>query len=1022
MNRSTVFRFWSFLIFLLFAVSVSSAEKEEKTNIRFPITLETANASFEEMRPFAQLLLEISERRRRTVYIPNYQKIFNGININFVNVGKGNLTFQRRDIVSIDKIPIVVSRIYDSSSSTGDFGPAWALGIGEEILVISPDLIDYRDESGSHTKFKKTRVGYTAVTPHPTDVYSFNKIGPDFVVQMKTGLSKSFSRDGDRYVLRRVTDQYNNFIEFRYQQGRLSNITSTNGRSISILRNSQNYISSIHDELGRTVRYQYDDLGRLKSVFDLGNNLWTYEYQRISSYLTAALGPKKEIDIAAIYDSQKVSEIFVRGISTQFEYDEYLNVTAVTDANGGISKYEQDSNGITVKVVNTVGRTSSIVLDRKNRVRLLRTDGTVYARFKYRNDGLLRQSYVMGEFGYEKNKFSYDKNGRLTAVKSSNDENVTEVKYQENNQRLDVTKAGNRETYSFSDTGSLIGFESENKKYDFSPNRFGLPGHVRTDALTILRLDYYNSGRLENASFANGEKQSYTYDNVGTRKTLTHPLKQDVEYLYSPSGSLEHVFNRLPDGRSNETHYVLDDAQRLTKIISDPASFSLEYDESGRLVKLIGSDPVLEFGYDKLGRFTNVKGGGESLTYRYQNGERNIVEAIDTFTDVGLSGNVISGMTFGGLYDVVLSRSIPSAYQAVHFDKNLREFRVLGEFGITLPNRSYKSAIERMRITSSSKTSSHPSDSFSSPSNVFFIPPEFWAINCNVCPPSDPMSVPINPTLEVRSTRMTLSIKKLTASIAACGGGGETICLLSMFGAPQHLCVGKTTTLFAIVIPTVLDEDLITWSQNGFSFTFPSGTIGPITTVKAISEANSKVTANLTSGSYLCSASRTIPTIKNKRTVFDELLSSSTCPEKQQESSLNYFDIDGCSTPTGQNPTGDLFVNPGTSAAFGSVQGHVPYGTTPANLPCNNHDVCYQTCNSNKTTCDNQFGTNMTAVCSNAFSGPCPFSLPLQCILRTEALQTCAISTAAYQLTVSIVGGVLAYRPRQLEYCDCCPP
>src|SRR5207245_6175659 len=77
---------------------------------------------------------EFSSRARANVYFANAQTIFNGVQFNFVNVGAGNLTFLRRDMVTSGRIPLVLARVYDSrGKGTMDFGPGWRLSAAETI-------------------------------------------------------------------------------------------------------------------------------------------------------------------------------------------------------------------------------------------------------------------------------------------------------------------------------------------------------------------------------------------------------------------------------------------------------------------------------------------------------------------------------------------------------------------------------------------------------------------------------------------------------------------------------------------------------------------------------------------------------------------------------------------------------------------------------------------------------------------------------------------------------------------------
>src|SRR5215813_14520234 len=65
---------------------------------------------------YVEQAAEFSSRARANVYFPNPQSIFRGAQFNFVNTGTGNLTFLRRDLVASSRIPLILARVYDSSS------------------------------------------------------------------------------------------------------------------------------------------------------------------------------------------------------------------------------------------------------------------------------------------------------------------------------------------------------------------------------------------------------------------------------------------------------------------------------------------------------------------------------------------------------------------------------------------------------------------------------------------------------------------------------------------------------------------------------------------------------------------------------------------------------------------------------------------------------------------------------------------------------------------------------------------
>lgn len=110
-------------------------------------TSETA----ERFRDYVQDANEFSERRRLQVLFPNPQHEKLGIQVDLVNVGAGNLTFSRRDIVTVGRVPVGISRVYDSNlvQESADFGPGWTW-IGEETLVVdrAGKALTYNQESG----------------------------------------------------------------------------------------------------------------------------------------------------------------------------------------------------------------------------------------------------------------------------------------------------------------------------------------------------------------------------------------------------------------------------------------------------------------------------------------------------------------------------------------------------------------------------------------------------------------------------------------------------------------------------------------------------------------------------------------------------------------------------------------------------------------------------------------------------------------------------------------------------------
>lgn len=153
-------------------------------------------------------------------------------------------------------------------------------------------------------------------------------------------------------------------------------------------------------------------------------------------------------------------------------------------------------------------------------------------------------------------------------------------------------------------------------------------------------------------------------------------------------------------------------------------------------------------------------------------------------------------------------------------------------------------------------------------------------------------------------------------------------------------------------------------------------------------------------------------------------------------------EIDGCSSPAVQDvmqrnvqlgmyqPFGLLNVG-GTSTAFGrDLGGDVANADAAGVLPCNQHDVCYQTCHQEdsgganqavgRAACDDAMKAGMDAVCETAYPEPSPASLtPAQRVSYRDQREDCLAQSQRYWRALRLAGGG-AYAERQTQYCKCC--
>lgn len=148
----------------------------------------------------------------------------------------------------------------------------------------------------------------------------------------------------------------------------------------------------------------------------------------------------------------------------------------------------------------------------------------------------------------------------------------------------------------------------------------------------------------------------------------------------------------------------------------------------------------------------------------------------------------------------------------------------------------------------------------------------------------------------------------------------------------------------------------------------------------------------------------------------------------RQQNLTRLHEIDGCSGGIAQDPTnyGGLYIPYITgrqqynreSTRFGQPQPNVSHNNLNQvmNLPCNKHDICYQTCGTTQQQCDDQMLEDMNTVCNNAYPQNCNLQSQDECEDYFEERNLC------FELANRVHTGLRnfgsgAFEERQTQYC-----
>ncbi len=686
---------------------------------------------------YVEHVSELSSRARANVYFANPQSIFRGVQTSFVNVGTGNLTFLRRDLVAAGRIPLVFARVYDSSGKgSADFGPGWILSAAESIKVADGKAHLFT-ENGSTIDFVK--IGETTFgleREYPSDYLELRLVDATTLeAKLRTGFSKQFQLLGDAFRLVKVTDRNGNEVKLSYSNGLLNKIENAN-HSITVIRNAKGRILSAQDDQSRKVQFAYDAQGRLIEVDDLGGNAWTYSYNA-DDKLKAAKDPLQRLNFGAFFDDNaRVRRLQLPSGIIQFNYDDATRSATVLDRKALVTHFFQNDDGITTRVVNPLGEETAIVLDSARNVLSLSRNGSVVERLEYDQQHRITARHSALESGTVDRVYSYDQStGQLTSIHGSNGQDQT-FAYDTSGNLTSAGLADGIHKYAYSPSGDLAGFSAAGTTLVFSSDADGLIAGMSEGKNATTTMKYKAGGQLDSVTFADGKSAKYQFRPSGLRANLTYQDKRRVEYTYDPAGNL--TSTKIFDAKGKQTAgqvLTLDESYQLVQQTTFAGKIvKFAYDKNGNLTEIREGESLARFEYDSLNRLIAVIApGGQRLTHDYKPGGQSMIEAYQHAKTLVLDRRD-TGLTFGALTEILSSRPLTGSLGALRFSEILGTFQLSNseDDEIATPELAIEQPLEKLNIIFDGTPLQQRQILFNRPFNPMFIPAEYASINC--CP------------------------------------------------------------------------------------------------------------------------------------------------------------------------------------------------------------------------------------------------------------------------------------------------
>lgn len=689
-----------------------------------PAHAEPNNQPFEDYakRVALDYLAEISERRRLNTFFENEQSPFNGVPIGYTNVRAGNLTFLNRDLVRLDRVPIVFGRVYDSRLGSGDFGPGWKLSVAERVTW-SGEAFEYTDAGNS--TFRLTGHGDQLRSPHPhlTGITA-GHIDKDTVRLHHLGLVKTFRRHKEAFLIASVEDRHGNRLSMEYENGYIVGIASQNGRSVSIERDAAGRIIRAEDDLGRTVSYEYRS-GLLVQALDLGGNEWRYRYA--AGRLRSVTDPRGAESLSVRYAGAKVAQVRVQHDRFTFRYD--AQSTRVTNALQQAAVFWHHPSGLTQTAQDFAGALTEIEFDQHLDARSLSFEGQRVASINYvdhvpaqlrRHDGDQPLAY---DYRYE--------NGKLRTV-SLDGNGIARYRYDAQGSVIRAFDAEGDRRYRLSGDGRIESIEQDGTRIGLVPDRIGRIGAFRVNGELRASLEYDDADRVS-VIRVNGESATYTYEEAGFRDIATYGDVGRIDFVYDEVGNMRQTGFDFK-GRALTDRYQVGSTNQVASIDGETGDdVTFDYDRAGRVSTIYQGARHADVLRDELGRVTSLEmDDNELFSIDYSPMQIDAVIAADAKSNRVRVDSPMVSHVFGSLEHIAWARARGSVHGLIRFEPGMARFIITDEPYLA-PDAATYSSLKRRSVPLRADEERFDVLAFDKPSNSLFIPPEYYSVNCTIC-------------------------------------------------------------------------------------------------------------------------------------------------------------------------------------------------------------------------------------------------------------------------------------------------
>lgn len=568
-------------------------------------------------------------------------------------------------------------RSYRSNSGyNGDLGHGWTHSYDIH-LTVSPErwtihygdgheepFVEYHDGSTypmywhmKDTIGRNPDSSYTLIKPNGV-VYTFYKNGKIGSIKNEANVGLIFTYNGTE--LSKVNLPGGRYYDLSYQNGRISSVTDNSGRSVSYQYDSNGNLITYTNTRGGTFQYVYDTQNRIVSITDpkgitfvqniydgngkvieqrdANNNVSTFQYTQSSRYSnTTYTNPLGEIEEYSFLNQTQRLYCYKdpNGNWKDFSYGRghLIDLKSVIDQEGNQYSVDFQYHHYTdrykvwkpTQIYNPLNERMSIEYGFKNLpVAFINVNGDTTS-ISY--DSIRNPIQVTYPNGAQINS-TYNTLGQLITRTDPNG-NVISYSYDVKGDLVTVTTASGSYAFQYDQVGRMIAVTDRNgKTIQTSFDPYGNILSV-TDAMGFtVWASYDANGNLDTLIDKNGNATIFAYDAMDRIVAVTNALGQQTSYTYNAANRL--IQTTDPNGSTID--YTYNSMGWLTSKTNALGTWSYGYNKIGNVISVTDAlnNTVSTTTYDKLSRpvtIQNALGNTSSVVYDRVNRKITAIDA-----------------------------------------------------------------------------------------------------------------------------------------------------------------------------------------------------------------------------------------------------------------------------------------------------------------------------------------------------------------------------------------------------------